>query len=334
MFELADSGSSGDLPLLCSPLLLSPALSSPPSLSFFYLSTCYATLCHAALAQVCGHVLRSRNRAHHLRRLHLRPFSSSSTPDQNDPSFLPSFLPAFLLSSSFSSVRFLLFSIHSKLASRSRSYPASRISLEDRGTERSCRRPEALSLLVSPFPVAPWLTYLYLAAVYTPVSAGACCHAQWLRTRGRAPPANATRVAPLLFTDPGTGSARQVTPPPFPLFPCPCLEPDTREKDRPIAVAAATNVHERRRRTMEKGVTWRTVEGCYYCLGSRVRDTMTRLRCSTRDNVTFGLVETFLLKLDSFFNSETRFDRSCIGVNSLMINDADVANLSLTVRVD
>ena len=61
---------------------------------------------------------------------------------------------------------------------------------------------------------------------------------------------------------------------------------------------------------------------------------MTRLRCSTRDNVTFGLVETFLLKLDSFFNSETRFDRSCIGVNSLMINDADVANLSLTVRVD
>lgn len=35
MFELADSGSSGDLPLLCSPLLLSLplALSLPPSLS-------------------------------------------------------------------------------------------------------------------------------------------------------------------------------------------------------------------------------------------------------------------------------------------------------------
>lgn len=81
MFELADSGSSGDLPLLCSPLLLSLplALSLPPSLSsslsLSHLSTCYATLlCHAAsAAQVCGHV-GTRKRTPPSQRLHLSTF--------------------------------------------------------------------------------------------------------------------------------------------------------------------------------------------------------------------------------------------------------------------
>lgn len=80
MFELADSGSSGDLPLLCSPLLLSLplALSLPPSLSSLslsHLSTCYATLlCHAAsAAQVCGHV-GTRKRTPPSQRLHLSTF--------------------------------------------------------------------------------------------------------------------------------------------------------------------------------------------------------------------------------------------------------------------
>ena len=111
MFELADSGSSGDLPLLCSPLLLSPALFPPVSLSFFHLSTCYATLCHAALAQVCSHVLILES-THHLRRLHLRPFSSSSlnvhtllSPPIS--STAPFHAPSFL---SFRSTPFLSFS--------------------------------------------------------------------------------------------------------------------------------------------------------------------------------------------------------------------------------
>lgn len=66
MFELADSGSSGGLPLplflFLSFSLFPSCLSSPPvvcvslslSVSLYYLSTCYATPCHAALAQVCA----------------------------------------------------------------------------------------------------------------------------------------------------------------------------------------------------------------------------------------------------------------------------------------
>lgn len=82
MFELADSGSSGDLPLLCPPLLLSLPLDlslslilpPSPSLSLTF-STCYATLlCHAALAaQVCGHV-GTRKRTPPSQRLHLSTF--------------------------------------------------------------------------------------------------------------------------------------------------------------------------------------------------------------------------------------------------------------------
>lgn len=80
MFELADSGSSGDLPLLCPPLSsprslsLSLILPPSPSLSLTF-STCYATLlCHAALAaQVCGHV-GTRKRTPPSQRLHLSTF--------------------------------------------------------------------------------------------------------------------------------------------------------------------------------------------------------------------------------------------------------------------
>lgn len=101
MFELADSGSSGDLPLLGSPLSLSP----PFSLSLFHLSTCYATPCHAALAQVCGRVYPFE-RTPLLRGLHLTPLLSSSACKRHAPSlprpprsFAPSFpscLPSFL----------------------------------------------------------------------------------------------------------------------------------------------------------------------------------------------------------------------------------------------
>lgn len=141
MFELADSGSSGDLPLLCSPL--SPALSSPSSLSFFYLSTCYATLCHAALAQVCGHVL--------VLETHTPP--SKATPSTfffllsqtKLSSFLRSFLPfpspfPFLPFASFSSTR------PERCISLAFLSCQSHLAREDLRTERSRGRPETALL--------------------------------------------------------------------------------------------------------------------------------------------------------------------------------------------
>lgn len=151
MFELADSGSSGDLPLLCSPLSLSP----PFSLSLFYLSTCYATLCHAALAQVCDHVPRSNAHiespvyAFIFPLLLFAPFSSRCMP-ANVSSFLLTFLPATFL---------LLYSpvfLHER---------AARSSV---GGER--RR-------VSPLLRRLRRTYLYLRRC---TCAEAYCHAQWL----------------------------------------------------------------------------------------------------------------------------------------------------------
>lgn len=120
MFELADSGSSGDLPLLCPPLSsprslsLSLILPPSPSLSLTF-STCYATLlCHAALAaQVCGHV-GTRKRTPPSQRLHLSTFLFLlSQPARALP--LPLSLSLCILLDSFpqevsSSFPFLLFS--------------------------------------------------------------------------------------------------------------------------------------------------------------------------------------------------------------------------------
>ena len=193
MFELADSGSSGDLPLLCPPLSsprslsLSLILPPSPSLSLTF-STCYATLlCHAALAaQVCGHV-GTRKRTPPSQRLHLSTFlfllsqparalplplplsrcASSSTPfHRRSP------LP-FLFFFSF------LFALRiPRLASSwtSQLSPSPSLSRSGRGTGRTERsergRREHFSFL---FPEAPPRTYL---CPYT--CAGAYCHAQWL----------------------------------------------------------------------------------------------------------------------------------------------------------
>lgn len=164
MFELADSGSSGDLPLLCPPLSSSSPFSHSLSLclSLFHLSTCYATLCHAALAQVCGRVpVRT-----HTTSSGATPSSSSfratyarqATSLPRPPPFLPSFLSSSLDG-------------HRRLPPRA-SWPIAWAAGALPSLARSFSLPCSSRRLRGP-------TYTFGCTC-----AGAYCHAQWLDRAG------------------------------------------------------------------------------------------------------------------------------------------------------
>ena len=191
----------------------------------------------------CAATYSFSKRTHHLRRLHLRPFSSFSPRPSSPLSFAPSFL-FLLLFLFFPSLPSL--PLAQNVASRSRSYPASRISLEK--TEEQSDRVGGQRLLCSPprpplprgalanLPIPRRSVHLYLQErVVTPSGSERADELHRPTRRASLP-----TIAPLLFTDPGNRSARQVTPPPFPPFPC--LSPrDAQSKswrDRPIAVVS------------------------------------------------------------------------------------------------